>query len=145
MTNEEQQTAKRPTSGKPKRKSSWLRVLLVTAMLVALFVGSVIAVLFSLESETLKPLVERIVTVATDRSFVLEGDFEADLGRRITVRADRVKMANAVWSSKPYMLDLEQVYAVLDVWALTRAAKSCCAMSRSTVPCCCSKKTRRVR
>lgn len=120
MTNEEQQTAKRPTSGKPKRKSSWLRVLLVTAMLVALFVGSVIAVLFSLESETLKPLVERIVTVATDRSFVLEGDFEADLGRRITVRADRVKMANAVWSSKPYMLDLEQVYAVLDVWALTR-------------------------
>ncbi len=120
MTTEEQQTKNKSAAGTPTRKVSWLRILLVMAMLVVLLVGGAITVLVTLPSETLKPIVEKIVTAATDRAFVLKDNFEVDLGYTVTVRADRVKMANAVWSSTPYMLDLEQVYVVLDVWALTR-------------------------
>ena len=120
MNIEEQQT-KSDRSDPIKHKAFfWLRAVLGTAMILLLLLAGIITLLFTVESATLKPIVERIVTLATGRAFVLEGNFEADFGRLLTVRADAVKMANAAGSGEPYMLIVEQPYAVLDVWALTR-------------------------
>ncbi len=98
----------------------WGRIVLITFATLLLLVAGAVTALFTLESATLKPIVERVVTVLIDRPFILEGNFEADFGRLLTVRADGVKMGNGVWSSEPYMLTVNQPYAVLDLWALTR-------------------------
>ncbi len=115
---QEEETDSKTKRSRPKVR--WGRIVLVSfASLLLLVVGAITA-LFTLESRTLKPIVERIVTVLIERPFILEGNFEADFGRLLTVRADGVKMGNGVWSSEPYMLIIDQPYAVLDLWALTR-------------------------
>jgi uncharacterized protein involved in outer membrane biogenesis len=121
MNSEEEQSNSRPSiPERQNNKTGWLRILLVTTVIIALCFAGILTLLFTVESATLKPLVERIVTNVTGRAFIVEGDFEVDLGRRITVRADGLKMANAAWSSEPFMLTVEQPYVVLDVGALAQ-------------------------
>ena len=118
--NSKQEKAKDSRTKRSRPKVRWGRIVLITFAVLLLLVAGAVTALFTVESRFLKPVVERIVTVLIDRPFILEGDFEVDLGRLLTVRADGVKMGNGVWSSEPYMLTVDQPYAVLDLWALTR-------------------------
>jgi uncharacterized protein involved in outer membrane biogenesis len=52
---------------------------------------------------------ERAVSGATGREFRIDGDLDVDLGRTITVSADRLRLANAPWSEEPRMGDAERV------------------------------------
>ena len=119
MNSKQEQTKdSKTTQSRPKVR--WGRIVLITFAVLLLLVAGAITALFTVESRFLQPVVERIVTVLIERPFILEGNFEADLGRLLTVRADGVKIGNGVWSSEPYMLSVDQPYAVLDLWALTR-------------------------
>ena len=115
---QEEKTDRKTERSRPTVR--WGRIVLITFAVLLLLVAGAVTALFTLESATLKPIVERVVTVLIERPFILEGNFEADFGRLLTVRADGVKMGNGVWSSEPYMLTIDQPYAVLDLWALTR-------------------------
>jgi type IV secretory pathway VirB6-like protein len=109
MNIEEQQTESERADQLKQKAFFWLRALLGTAMIFVVLLAGIITLLFTVESATLKPIVERIVTLATGRAFVLEGQFEAEFGRLIAARADAVKMANAAGSSEPYMLIITPV------------------------------------
>ena len=115
-----QEQARDSKTKQSRPKVRWGRIVLITFAVLLLLVAGAITALFTVESRFLQPVVERIVTVLIERPFILEGNFEADLGQLLTVRADGVKIGNGVWSSEPYMLTVEQPYAVLDLWALTR-------------------------
>jgi len=118
--NSKQEKAEESQTRQSRPTVRWGRIVLITCAALFLLLAGVITAFFTVESMTLKPIVERIVTVLIDRPFILEGDFEAELGRHITVRVDGIKIGNGVWSSEPYMLTVDQPYAALDLWALTR-------------------------
>jgi hypothetical protein len=109
MNIEEQQTESERADQLKQKALFCRRALLGTAMIFVVLLAGIITLLFTVESATLKPIVERIVTLATGRAFVLEGQFEAEFGRLIAARADAVKMANAAGSSEPYMLIITPV------------------------------------
>ena len=66
----------------------------------------------------LKPPLERAVSNATGREFRIDGDLDVDLGRTITVSADRLRLANAPWSKEPRMGSAERVEIDIAPWPL---------------------------
>ncbi|WP_372015573.1 AsmA family protein [Pseudoxanthomonas sp. 10H] len=61
---------------------------------------------------------ERAVSAATGREFRIDGDLDVDLGRTITVSADRLRLANAPWSKQERMGTAERVEIDLAPWPL---------------------------
>ena len=59
---------------------------------------------------------ERAVSSATGRQFRIHGDLDVDLGRTITVSADRLQLANAAWSEHAGMASAQRVE--IDIRAL---------------------------
>jgi hypothetical protein len=49
------------------------------------------------------------VTQITGRVFLIDGNLDARAGRNVTVRADRIRLANADWGSSDDMLTIEGV------------------------------------
>ena len=64
-----------------------------------------------------RPL-ERAVSGATGREFRIDGDLDVDLGRTITVSADRLRLANASWSKEARMGTAERVEIDIAPWPL---------------------------
>lgn len=64
----------------------------------------------------LKGPIERQVEARTDRSFDIGGDLDVDLGKIITVRAERVTFGNASWSKQPQMAAAERLELRLQLW-----------------------------
>jgi len=62
--------------------------------------------------------VERAVTSATGREFHIDGDLDVDLGRTITVSADRLRLANPAWSKEKRMGSVERVEIDIAPWPL---------------------------
>ncbi len=88
------------------------RALEIAALCIAL-----LALLFALwDWNWFKGPVERAVTSATGRAFHIDGDLDVDLGRTITVSADRLRLANAAWSQQAEMGTVERLE--VDVAAL---------------------------
>jgi len=61
---------------------------------------------------------ERAVGSATGRQFRIAGDLDVDLGRTITVSADRLSLSNAEWSKQPRMGAAERVEIDIAAWPL---------------------------
>jgi uncharacterized protein involved in outer membrane biogenesis len=68
----------------------------------------------------LKHPLERRVTAATGRSFVIGGDLDVDLGRYPRIRARDVHLGNAPWSEHKEMLALGDVDLRIALWPLFR-------------------------
>ncbi len=95
MTSKQEQAQENKTT-RSRPTVRWGRIVLISFASLLLLVAGAITALFTLESATLKPIVERVVTVLIERPFILEGNFEAELGRVITVKAGGVKIGNGV-------------------------------------------------
>ena len=93
----------------------WIFVFFLGVVLLAC---TVLVALFSFEQSTLRPLAERAVTQITGRAFSIEGNLDAHAGRIVTVRADRIRLANADWGSSDDMLTIEGVEISLDLLPL---------------------------
>jgi hypothetical protein len=66
----------------------------------------------------LRSIVESVLSSATDRPFVIDGDFELSLGKQISINATQVRWANASWSATPDMLEAGNFSATVDAWSL---------------------------
>jgi uncharacterized protein involved in outer membrane biogenesis len=60
------------------------------------------------------------VTAVTGREFAIEGDLDVDLGRVTTIRAERLRFANADWADEAQMATLERLEVAVRVWSLLR-------------------------
>lgn len=64
--------------------------------------------------------IERRVSAQTGRSFHIDGDLDVDLGRRITIRADGLRLGNAPWARTPEMAQSGRLEFDVDFWPLLR-------------------------
>lgn len=64
-------------------------------------------------------MLEDFVSNLIDRKFAINGDFDFELGRVVTLKATDVSLQNAIWSSEASMLLLGEVEASVDLFALT--------------------------
>ncbi len=62
--------------------------------------------------------IERRVTTQTGREFHIDGDFDVDLGRTLTITADGLRFANAPWAREPEMARAKRLEFDLRFWPL---------------------------
>ncbi|MCS3745456.1 hypothetical protein FHY18_000986 [Xanthomonas arboricola] len=94
------------------RRRRWLIGLGGVAAVLAIFV-----LLF--DWNWLRGPVERIVSAKTGREFRL-GHLDVDLGRTTTVRGERLQLANAAWSKRGAMAELNAAEIDVELWPLLR-------------------------
>ncbi len=97
----------------------WLKPLLISIAAILLVIAAALTWLAN-DTERVRGLVENLVTTLTDRPFHINGDFDYSLGREITVTASQIEWANAVWSSVPTMLSVENARASVSLVSLLR-------------------------
>ncbi|KAF1685038.1 AsmA family protein [Pseudoxanthomonas broegbernensis] len=106
-----------PTPGRMRRLRRWR-----PSRRTGIVLGAVAAVLLVLwllfDWNWFKPPLERAVGAATGRELRIEGDLDVDLGRTITVSAERLRLANAAWSKEPRMGSAERVEIDIAPWPL---------------------------
>lgn len=62
--------------------------------------------------------IEDQVQARTGREFHIDGDLHVDIGRIVTISADRLRFANATWSKQPQMASADRVEIELALWPL---------------------------
>jgi len=96
-----------------KRGQRWLAVLVFLVALILLVIAL-------WDWNWFKGPVERAVQAKTGREFHIGGNLDVDLGRTLTVRADRLTFANAEWSRTPRMASADRAEIDLRAWPLLR-------------------------
>ena len=94
-----------------KRKPS-RRTLLVLGAIVA----TLIALMILFDWNWLKRPVEYVVQAQTGRELRIGGDLDVDLGRRTTIRVDRLTFGNAGWSKEPVMASADRAEFDIELW-----------------------------
>ncbi|HJR74581.1 MAG TPA: AsmA family protein [Luteimonas sp.] len=64
----------------------------------------------------LKGPIERQVEARTGRSFDIGGDLDVDLGKVVTIRADKLAFGNAAWSKQATMAAIDRMELRLELW-----------------------------
>ena len=115
----EYETGARPARDPPPpgRKRRWVRVAGVGLLALLLVAGAVLTWLVN-DTERVRRAVESVVSAIGNRPFAIEGEFDFDLGRIITVRAGKIRWRNSSTSLAPYMLEIEQFVGSLDLFSL---------------------------
>src|SRR5215217_3675351 len=94
------------------RRPRWLILLGVLVLLL-------IVLVLVWDWNWFKPMIERRVEAATNRSFAINGDLDVDLGFPTVVRADGIRLSNADWSTQgDEMLAARRVEIAIRVWPL---------------------------
>lgn len=86
--------------------------------LLALLCVAIALLLLLWDWNWFKRPVERWVTGSTGRAFHIDGDLDVDLGRTLTISAERLRMANAPWAREPEMARTDRLEFDLRVWPL---------------------------
>lgn len=94
---------------KIKRIAIWSSVVFVALLAIAL------TWLWTADLGVFKPQLERWVSEATGREFVIDGEFQVDLARHAVVIAEDVRFQNADWDDEPYMVEVGRVEIRVDL------------------------------
>ena len=70
------------------------------------------------ETQRVRRTIEGIVSAIADRPFSIEGEFDYDLGRIVTVRSGKIRWRNSASNASPYMLEVEQFTGSFDLLSL---------------------------
>lgn len=85
-----------------------------------LLLAGVVVLLLLWDWNWFKRPIERRVTAQTGRSFHIDGNFDVDLGRTLTIRADGLRFGNAPWAREPEMASVRRLELDLRLWPLLR-------------------------
>ena len=110
-----------PDSPTPERaRSPWLRVLAAIAICVVLLAGISAATFAWLTSDTerVRVALQNLVTSLTGQALLINGEFDYELGRIVTVRATELEWRNPEWSSTPNMLTIGAAEASIDLLSI---------------------------
>ncbi|WP_374012235.1 AsmA family protein [Pseudoxanthomonas koreensis] len=106
-----------PATGRMRRLRQW-RPARRTGIVLGVMAAALLLLLLLWDWNWFKPPLERAVGNATGREFRIDGDLDVDLGRTITVSADRLRLANAPWSEQERMGSAERVEIDIAPWPL---------------------------
>lgn len=96
----------------------WARYILIALITFVLLIGAGIALLLSTDLSRFKDDVEDYVSEATGRQFVINGQFQPTLGKRIDLLIEDASLANADWGVAEKMLAVERLKVSVDLWSL---------------------------
>jgi hypothetical protein len=101
----------------PRRKG-WKWILGIAAILVLSATLTTLAILSSIDANTLKPFLAQAVKQETGRDLEIRGPIDFRLGLRPSVVVDDVLFQNAPWASKPEMVKIKRLEAQIMLWPL---------------------------
>ena len=113
MTERPAPAAAAPTPLERVRRHPWLAAL-------AVLVVGMIALLLLWDWNWFKGPIERTVERRTGRALHIDGNLDVDLGRIASVRADRIRFANAPWAKTPTMASADRVAFDIELGPLLR-------------------------
>ncbi|KAB7772175.1 AsmA family protein [Xanthomonas maliensis] len=90
-------------------------------LILAAIAAALVILLLVFDWNWLRGPVERVVSAKTGRAFQL-GHLDVGLGRIVTVRGDRLRLANADWSKRGPMAELDSAEIDVEFWPLLRGA-----------------------
>jgi uncharacterized protein involved in outer membrane biogenesis len=96
----------------------WTRWLRLGVLVLVLLIGGAVAWLFTADLSVLRGPLERLVTDATGREFAIVGAFSLELGNKIDLEAEDVRLGNPDWVDEPDMFQAGRVKLRLDLWSL---------------------------
>src|SRR5687768_10320870 len=105
------------TNKQPQRMSRRGRNALIGVGIVVLAVGAFVA---WFDWNMLKGYVERKVTEATGREFLIKGDLDVRLSLNPLITAHGLTLANTEWGTKQPMLDVGSVAFRISLWDLLK-------------------------
>ncbi len=70
------------------------------------------------DTERVRHAIENVVSGIYDRAFIIGGEFDFDLGRLITLRADRIRWQSSVPDTSPAMLEVQGFTGTFDLFTL---------------------------
>jgi len=94
-----------------------VRAVGVTLFALLLVVTGVLIWLLN-DTERLRHAVESFVSAISDRPFTIEGEFDFELGRITTVRANKIYWRNSSSTPAPFMLEVGQFTGSIDLFSL---------------------------
>ncbi|MGC1954922.1 MAG: hypothetical protein WA970_20565 [Gammaproteobacteria bacterium] len=86
-------------------------------LVLLLFVAAVLTWLAN-DTQRVRRTIEGIVSAIADRPFSIEGEFDYELGRIVTVHAGKIRWRNSASNASPYMLEVEQFTGSFDLLSL---------------------------
>ena len=99
-----------------RRTRVWRAALAITALLL-------IILLLAFDWDWLQGPVERRVSRATGRDFVIHGSLDVDLGSTLVINATRLTLANAGWSKDQEMARADLLRLEVPFWPLVRGQR----------------------
>ena len=95
-----------------------LKVLLITAILLALLAGGFFVVLKTSDLSQYRVPLQNFVQAETGRSLRIDGDFEPVISLTPAIRATNVHFANAAWADSDEMARIDEIYLQIQLWSL---------------------------
>ena len=92
-------------------------VVIVLSVVGALLLAIVLYVAFA-DLGRHKGQVEAFATKQLGRPFAIDGEFELDVFPSVSVLAERVRIGNAEWGTKPQMLEVGRFSTQVGLWSL---------------------------
>jgi hypothetical protein len=99
------------------RRIRWGRMVSAFPLVLLLFVAAVLTWLAN-DTQRVRRTIEGIVSAIADRPFSIEGEFDYELGRIVTVHAGKIRWRNSASNASPYMLEVEQFTGSFDLLSL---------------------------
>src|SRR4051812_9068813 len=94
------------------------RLVLITLSVVGVLLLAITLYLGLADLGRHKGRIEALVTKQVGRPFVIDGTLQLKLFPEIRVLAERVRLGNAGWGSKPQMLEIGRVSTEIRLWSL---------------------------
>jgi uncharacterized protein involved in outer membrane biogenesis len=95
-----------------------MRVVRWTLAVLAVAVIAAAGVLFTLDSNSLKGPLTAWASARLGRTLTVDGPLSLEPGRTIRLSAERLRLGNAAWGSRPEMLLARRIVIELDAWSL---------------------------
>ena len=90
----------------------WLSRLILALLLI---VCTALVAVFSFEQYSLRPLAVHLVEKATGRTFSIDGELDARVGRIVSIRAGGIRLGNADWGSRDDLLSIDEAEVSIDL------------------------------
>ena len=97
-----------------------LRWIGISAAALFAVLALALLLLFTMDLARFQDELEAFLGEFTGREVVINGEFEASLGRTVAIRIEDARLGNASWSSAPHMLRVGELELQFGLWSVFR-------------------------
>jgi uncharacterized protein involved in outer membrane biogenesis len=98
----------------------WKRMFIVVCLVIVALIATAYILLLTYDFNQLKPTIARLVQRASGRELRLDGDIKIRIGFGLWVSVEEVGFQNALWGSRPEMVQVRRVEAQIAILPLVK-------------------------